>query len=234
VTPPCPAGVVLVGTDTAVGKTTFGVALLRLAHRLGRKPAPYKPVETGWSEGTSDALRLLIASRRTDLPLVSVCPFRFPAPVTPELAGTPLDPGSLLSSVAAVTRGTDYLVIETAGGLLSPYAPRFTSADLAAAFGLPAVLVARNALGTINHSCLALAEIRRRALPLAALILVETSSDPAPDRPHNARLIAEHAGVAPLATLPFVPDGNPDRLADALAAQLVTGDGLARLGLAGS
>jgi len=234
VSSPRSAGVVLVGTDTAVGKTTFGVALLRLAHRLGRKPGPYKPVETGWSEATSDASRLLVASCRVDLPLHSVCPLRFAAPVTPELAGTPLDPRSLVSSAAAVARGTDYLLVETAGGLLSPYAPRFTSADLAAAFGLPAVLVARNALGTINHTCLALAEIRRRALPLAALILVETSSDTAPDRPHNARLIAEHAGVAPLATLPFVADGDPDRLADALAAQLVTAAGLARLGLAGS
>jgi dethiobiotin synthetase len=55
--------------------------------------------------------------------------------------------------------------------------------------------VARNGLGTINHTAPSIAEIRRRGLPLAGLILVDTTDPPTPDRPHNADLIAALTGT---------------------------------------
>jgi dethiobiotin synthetase len=232
---PSSPGVFLAGTDTGVGKTAVGCALLRLALRLGRRPVPFKPVETGCDPHPADALRLLSASGRTDLPLATVCPHRFSPPVAPAQAaaeaGVRLTRDALMTDLAHAASQGDFLLVESAGGLLSPYAPDLTGADLAAATGLPLLLVARNALGTINHSALGLAEIRRRALPLAGLILVEVSPDPSPDRKHNADLIAAVTGERPIASLPFVADADADRLADELARQIPPERLFARLGV---
>jgi dethiobiotin synthetase len=109
------------------------------------------------------------------------------------------------------------LLVETAGGLLSPYSATFTGADLAVDFGLPVLLIARNGLGTINHTALAIAELRRRALPLLGLILVNTSADSSPDQDTNASLIALQTGLSPMGTLPYLgPSPTPALLAAAL------------------
>jgi dethiobiotin synthetase len=227
------AGVTLVGTDTGVGKTAVGCALLRLALRLGLRPLPYKPAETGCTPLPADALSLLDACDQPGLSLAEVCPFAFEPPVAPalaaEAAGRPLTAALLLDPARTLAARGDFLLVETAGGLLSPYAPDLTGADLAAALALPLLLVARNALGTLNHTALALAEIRRRALPLAGIILCETSAHATPDRPHNARLIELMTGVRPLATLAFLPGASPDLLADELARQVPPAALFARL-----
>jgi dethiobiotin synthetase len=213
----------LVGTDTAVGKTAVGVALLRLAHRRGLCAVPFKPAETGCEfPDETDHARLIAASCNAALSPSDVCPHRFALPVAPAVAAAvlniQLDAAGLAARAGRLAAAADFFLLETAGGLLAPYGPDCTGADIVAATGLPIVLVARNGLGTINHTALTMAELRRRQLPIAALILVETTAAPTPDRPHNARLITELTGVAPLATLPFVPHATADGLADALAA----------------
>jgi dethiobiotin synthetase len=107
--------------------------------------------------------------------------------------------------------------VETAGGLLSPYCGTFTAADLAADLGFPVLLVARNSLGTINHTALAIAELRRRALPLLGIILVNTSAASSPDQATNPAQIALQTGLAPLGILPYLgASPEPRTLATAL------------------
>jgi dethiobiotin synthetase len=110
----------------------------------------------------------------------------------------------------------DFLLVESAGGVLSPYSEDLTTADLAAALGLPLLLVARNALGAINHASLAIAELRRRHLPLLGVLFVDTTEASTPDRAHNPRFVRSLTGVRVLGTLPFLPVPSPDGLAAAL------------------
>jgi dethiobiotin synthetase len=130
-----------------------------------------------------------------------------------------LDLGDLVRRAqAAAAHGP--LLVETAGGLLVPITPSETNADLGQRLGLPVLLVARTALGTINHTALTLAELARRHLPLAGLILVRTTADRAPHEAANADLIAALTQVRPLGTMPNLEPqdaGDPDRLADALS-----------------
>jgi dethiobiotin synthetase len=114
----------------------------------------------------------------------------------------------------------DFLLVESAGGVLSPYSEDLTAADLAAALGLPLLLIARNALGTINHTALAIAELRRRHLPLTGVLFVDTTAVSTPDRAHNPRLVRALTGVRVLGTLPFLPVPTPDGLAAALRLNL--------------
>jgi adenosylmethionine-8-amino-7-oxononanoate aminotransferase len=215
-----PRGLFLLATDTSVGKTTVATGLLTIARSRGLSPIPFKPVETGATPLPTDALALRTASGREDLPLESICPYSFPAPVAPALAaekaGLRITASLLLEACSHLSSQGDFLVVESAGGILTPYSETLTGADLAAAFGLPVLLIARNALGTINHTALALREISNRGLPFAGLILVSTSSSVTPDQEDNARLLRASTGISPLGVLPFLLDRTPENIASAL------------------
>ena len=213
-------GIFLIGTDTGVGKTTVGVALLTLARARGLAPVPFKPVETGAAPDPEDALRLRSAARCNALPREIICPYAFYPPVAPALAAeqasTHLTLADILSAARRAAAHGDFLLVESAGGVLSPYSDNLTSADLAAALGLPILLVARNALGTINHTALAIAELRRRHLPLTGVVFVNTTPVATLDRAHNPRLVRALTGVRVLGVLPFLALPTPDALAAAL------------------
>jgi dethiobiotin synthetase len=217
-----PAGIFVTGTDTGVGKTTVAVALARLCSRRGGVPIPYKPVETGCAPDPQDARRLWEAARRP-IPFGDVCPFPLALPVAPaaaaEAAGIRLDIDDLVRHAFEIAARGTYLIAEGAGGLLVPYAGRDTNADLAASLRLPVLVVARTALGTINHVALTLSELGQRRLPIAGVVLVRSGRDIEPQEETNARLIEQVSGIAPLGTLPRLNDTDaqdPDRLADAL------------------
>jgi dethiobiotin synthetase len=223
---PTLAGLFVVGTDTAVGKTTVAVALARLARRGGRVPIPYKPVETGCDPLPLDAHRLWDAAQ-PPIARDAVCPFPLPLAAAPAAAalasGTRLDLDVLVGRARDLATHGDFLIVEGAGGLLVPLDGAHTNADLGAGLGLRLLVVGRTALGTINHVALTLAEIARRQLKLAGLILVQTTWPAQPHEPFNASLIEDLTGVRPLGTLPYLPElaeaksPDPDRLADALA-----------------
>jgi dethiobiotin synthetase len=217
-------GVFIVGTDTGVGKTTVAAGLVRLLRRSGRRPIPFKPVETGCAPEPLDASRLWRAADRP-LSLAEICPFPLPLPAAPAAAaaalGIELDLDDLATRARTAAAHGDCLVVEGAGGLLTPYGgPRQTNAELAARLGLPILLVARTALGTINHIALTVAELARRDLPIAALVLVRTQAEIGPHEASNARLIKETTGVAPIGTIPWLSPAehaDDERLAAAAA-----------------
>jgi dethiobiotin synthetase len=217
-------GLFLAGTDTGVGKTTVACGLIRLLAIRGFHPVPFKPVETGADPAPQDAAALLAAANRPDLPLDVVCPIPLRRPVAPAAAavaeGVDTSLPVLSRHFAHAAAQGDVIVVESAGGLLTPYAAGVAGADLAAAFQLPLLLVARNSLGTVNHTALALAEIRRRRLPLLGLILVNTAAIPYPHDLSNAAQIADLTGIKSLGTLPFLPNPTPSLLADALQASV--------------
>lgn len=149
--------VVITGTDTDVGKTVIAAAL------AGALQASYwKPVQSGLVDGTDSAtVRTLAGEAVPILPEV----YRLPAPLSPNIAaareGVSIDPAAL--TLPAVDGA---LVVEGAGGVLVPLTDDWLSADQFAAWGLPVVLVARTALGTINHTLLSLEALRARGVAI--------------------------------------------------------------------
>jgi dethiobiotin synthetase len=219
-------GLFVTGADTGVGKTRVAAGLLRLALRRGRRPRPFKPVETGCHPEPADA-SLLLAAAGHPISLAAVCPYPLTLPAAPAAAaqaqGLAIDVDDLADRARLAAASGDLLVVEGAGGLLVPYNGSMTTADLAARLGLPILVVARTALGTINHTALTVAEILRRGLSLAGVVLVHTTAEAEPHERWNPELIEAVAGVRVLGTLPHVGStdaNNPDRLADALEAAL--------------
>lgn len=172
------------GTDTQVGKTVVCAALAVL------HPAVYiKPVQSGAADGEDDAADVAALA---DVPTV-----------TGAIVGPSLDPGVAVrrgrgeltrDDLAGVvhTAASEHpdatMIVEGSGGLLSELgSDGTTGADLAAALGLPVVVVAATSAGALNHLALTMAELDRRKILVAGV--VACARLPSPD--HDRWLIPE-------------------------------------------
>jgi dethiobiotin synthetase len=223
------AGLFVTGTDTGVGKTTVARGLARLARRQGLRPIPFKPVETGCAPDPEDA-RLLWEAAGRPVPLAEVCPHALALPAAPAAAaaaaGVRIDLDDLARRARAIGEAGDLLLAEGAGGLLVPYAGSETAADLIARLALPVLIVARTALGTVNHTALTVRELERRRLPVAGLVMVRGTAEAGPHEAGNPDLIEAAAGVRPLGVLPYLSTAelaDADRIADRLEEALGAG-----------
>ena len=142
---------VITGTNTNVGKTTLARALLQRAQERGIAIAAMKPFCTG---GREDA-EILHQLQTAGLSLDDVNPFHFDPPVTPLVAareaGRTIALRDALAGIERVRAKGYPMVIEGAGGLLSPLGEGFDLLEIIQAIGAKAVLVGANQLGVLNH-----------------------------------------------------------------------------------
>jgi dethiobiotin synthetase len=213
------------GTDTGVGKTTIARGLLRLGARLGQPVMPLKLIETGCTRLTDGSLdpadgRALAQAAERAGDLASIAPIRFALAAAPataaRAAGSPLDLRDLVSRVRLLC-ATGRVLLEGAGGLLVPITDRETMADLAAAVDATVLVIARDALGTINHTLLTLEALRGRGLRVAGVVLNGVSGERC-DLGHRDTLTAFAGDVPIRGPIPWRPDADDDALADAVAA----------------
>lgn len=184
-----PPGFFLTGSDTDVGKTWIGCLLLKSLRQRFARVGAYKPVASGVDRlEESDPFRLWQASDQSGS-LSMVCPQTFRAPLAPqfaaELEGRTVDVDRVRSGYRDWFEHVDCLVVEGAGGLLSPLAPNFSNADLASELGLPLIIVVANRVGAVNQSLLTLEAAYSRDLDVAALVLNRVDDQPA--HPSQAR-----------------------------------------------
>jgi dethiobiotin synthetase len=175
-----PSGLFVTGTDTGVGKTAVAAALARLLVEQGVTVRPRKPVESGCERDDGghlvprDARQLSEAAGNAE-PLSVVCPHPFEAALSPERAAAAVGQRLALHELrAACLDGVgehDFVVVEGAGGFLTPLAPDALAADLAASLHLPVLLVIADRLGCLNHALLTVEVIERRGLSIAAIAL---------------------------------------------------------------
>ena len=205
------------GTDTGVGKTFVACALAHALRRRGRAVGVVKPVETGVDDTPDDASRLAAAAGDPSS-LDDVCPYRLRAPLAPAVAarreGVAIDVDRLVRLIARRAAGVDVLLVEGAGGLLVPITDAVTFLDLAVAARLPALLVAANRLGTINHCALTARVARAAGLEVRGVVLSQPSAEPDGSADTNAAAIAALTGLPILGVLPHV--ARPEDAADAL------------------
>ena len=102
-------------------------------------------------------------------------------------------------------------LVEGAGGALVPVNESMLMVDLMAALGLPVLIVARTALGTINHSLLSLAALRQAGCPVLGIAFIGDTN------PAVERTICDFGAVPYLGCLPRLAPLTPDTLTRAFA-----------------
>lgn len=184
-------GLFITGTDTGVGKTYVAALIARSLVADGFRVGVYKPTASGCATGdtglvSDDAVSLWDAAGRPG-DLEHVCPQRFAAPLAPHLAaraeGKRFDVDLLVRGLDYWLNRSEIVLVEGAGGLMSPLGDDRYVADLAEAFGFPLVVVSRNSLGTINQTLQTLiaAKAFHEGLPVAGVVLNHVARPSADD-----------------------------------------------------
>ena len=190
-------------TGTGTGKTLLTALLARFLRQNGLRVAALKPVCSG---GRDDA-RALAAALAGELTLDEINPWHFRAAVAPVLAARREKQQVSLPQIVACARSwqkrTDWLLIEGAGGLLSPLGEKVDSLDVITALRATPIIVAPNRLGVINDLRLTLAALPPSARSRTTIVLM---SPPQPDAAtrSNPALLAEYFDAGHIICLPWL------------------------------
>jgi dethiobiotin synthetase len=175
------------GTGTDVGKTFLSAALIRHWRAAGHAVAAFKPVVSGFDPATaqaSDPGVLLTALGRPISDIETISPWRFAAPLSPDMAaareGRALDFDAIVEFSRRAATGADRVLIEGVGGIMVPLDERHTVLDWMSALRLPVLLVAGSYLGTISHTLTALRVLAQRNLTVAVVAVSESAVPGAP------------------------------------------------------
>jgi len=208
------------GTDTGVGKTTVACAILSAARARGLRVEACKPVETGCAPTASGALHPADAAALARAALGEDAPL---APsVAAELENATIDIDLLERGVRALRqRRPDLFLVEGAGGLLVPLTDTVVMADLAASLALSLLVVARDGLGTINHTLLTLEAAAHRNLAVAGVVLsAAVTGTSVRDAERNALEISRRGAARVLGIFPHQADLSSAALARAAETYL--------------
>jgi len=203
---------VITGTDTEVGKTRVATGMGRALELAGRRVVAVKPIESGCASdapaATEDGVLLAQAAGQTNPAAALV---RLTDAITPAAAadneGTSIDFHKLMLETRSLGQDADVVLVEGAGGLLSPLTWRHTTLDLAVALNAPVLVVAANRLGALNHIRLTLNVLAATDVRVAAVVL---SAPEVPDEAtaSNAATLAKLPDMPPVFTLPRVTTLN--------------------------
>ncbi|TWT32651.1 dethiobiotin synthase [Blastopirellula retiformator] len=219
-----PLGLFITGNNTEVGKTYVSALIARQIVASGIRLGVYKPAASGCRLEAGglvaeDAVQLWEAAGRPGT-LDEVCPQKFAAPLAPHLAaraeGKELDAGLLRRGAEVWADRCDLLLVEGAGGLMSPMSDAEYVADLAADFGYPLIVVAANRLGVINETMQTLitaSVVKGGSLQTAGVILNDLA--PQPDdvsRDSNFEQLQKRCEPPMLAHVPYAAPQLPQEI----------------------
>lgn len=206
------AGVFVTGVDTGVGKTLVAGALSAALRARGLRVGVMKPAQTGSSRAedgglSGDALFLARWSGCESSPDV-VNPYCFTEPASPyhaaRNAGVELEPAKIVSAYRELSANHDIVIVEGAGGILTPFARDMTMGGLARVLNLPVIIVSHPYLGHINHTAMTASAANSLGLDVMGIIFSIRVGEPVAEP--DVELIEEMTGVKVLGGLPFVPD----------------------------
>jgi len=217
----------ITGTDTGVGKTVLTALLLAHLRSRGRRALAIKPFCSG---DRADA-RLFWLLEDRELALGEINPFYFRPPLAPLAAarqrGKSLKLPQVVASVReaarhllprnrfarrALANGVDTLaqanppclLVEGAGGVMVPLAQDFSVLDLIARLRSEVIVVARNRLGTLNHTLLTVRALQQASKPASLKVVLMDPLRPDLSSASNPSILRGLLAPVPIYRLPFL------------------------------
>jgi dethiobiotin synthetase len=201
-------GFFITGTDTGVGKTIVTASLVASLRHSGFDMGVMKPIETGFSLRSSDAVFLKKIAAVKD-PLDSICPYRLKHPLSPFTAAKIENVSIRFERIARAYEGLlenhRALLVEGAGGLLVPITGEKMMADLALYLKLPVLIISRTGLGTINHTLLSVEAAKKRGVEVAGVIFNHLGPRRGLAEKTNPSVVRHFLDVPILGEIPYAP-----------------------------
>lgn len=149
----------------------MGMALVR----AGRTVVALKPVETGHAGPPAPDEDGVLLANATGQHAPDRALVRLRQPVAPPVAadneGRSLTFDEILDATRGAAVNAELILVEGAGGLLTPLTWRTTAVDLAKALQAEVLLVSADRLGCIHHVRAALAVLEKEQLPILGILL---------------------------------------------------------------
>jgi dethiobiotin synthetase len=172
-------GLFITGTDTGVGKTLITGGIAYLLRRRGMKVGVFKPVATGcrieMGELVSRDSEFLRMCAELNEPMTVITPACYETAAAPLVCvraeNRPIDYEQIAAMYNYLCKTCDVVLVEGIGGVMVPLDERAKIIDLAAKMSLPTVIVAREKLGTINHTLLTIGAVRNAGLYAAGVVI---------------------------------------------------------------
>jgi dethiobiotin synthetase len=174
----------ITAVGTGIGKTLVTTILCSQLRGLGRAVSAFKPLVSGFSadDPDSDPALILRSLGRSPTPeaIAAIAPWRFTAPLSPHLASQREGRSVVLEDLVAFCREqeggeSELLLVEGAGGVMSPIESRKTSLDLIVRLGYPVILVTGSYLGALSHTITALYALYGSGAGLRGIVVSESS-----------------------------------------------------------
>ena len=202
------AGIFITGTDTGVGKTAVAGGLAGALADKGLRVGVMKPIQSGagFRNGTfySPDAEFMIAACGAQDEMELVCPVMLREPLAPSVAadieGKTIDLDIIKNAYLELERRHDIVIVEGAGGIAVPIKDNFLYSDLIKCLGIPAIIVARAGLGTINHTFLTVEYAKTCGISVTGVIINDFKGGMAEET--NPGIIEGLTGVPILGIIP--------------------------------
>jgi dethiobiotin synthetase len=173
----------ITSTGTDIGKTFVLTNICQKLIATGKKVAAIKPIISGFidEDPNSDSAKILeiLGLDLTKQNLDNISPYRFLAPLAPNTAAN-LENKNInfdelvqfcQKQIDQTKQNNSYLLIEGAGGVMTPITDDKVFADLIVALNIPTILVVGNYLGNISHTLTAIKAMAAYNIKIAELVL---------------------------------------------------------------
>jgi dethiobiotin synthetase len=181
--------IIVAGIHTGIGKTLCSAIICQA---LGYNY--WKPVQAGALDNSDS----IIVSNLVTHPHCLIQPeqFKLVMAASPHYAaqaeGKEIKPADFV-----IPESKHPMVIETAGGLMSPLAKNYLNIHLIQALRFPVVLVSNNYLGSINHTLLSVTMLEQNKIPIKGLVFCGYP------QPSSESFILRHTKLPLLFSIPF-------------------------------
>ena len=208
-------GIFITGTDTGVGKTVVAAGIAAAMRARGINVGVMKPIHTGCKTRKgklvpTDSL-FLARSASADDPIGLITPYIFSEPLAPYAAAIKnnvvIDIERIIKSFKILCARHDYVIVEGIGGVMAPITERFYVAGLIKRLKIPALIVTRPELWTINHTMLTIGCLRERKVPVKGIVInYSRRRKNTPAEKSCRKTLEKLSGIPIIGITPYIPD----------------------------
>jgi len=201
------------GTDTDVGKTYVTAGLAASFYEMGVDIGVMKPFAAGTAQKKgfkSEDVEILSSTAHVDDAENLINPQFFPISASPYTAWKKLKTkpkiATVLSSFKKLSKLHDAILVEGMGGVLTPILKDYFITDLIKDMKIPAVIVTRTKVGTVNHTLMTVKMCQKYRIPIKGII-INNFDDGYPVN-QLTKDLENLTGVKVLGSVPFIKDMN--------------------------